>query len=398
MPINVLLTPSVAGARAFARLKRNHLRFSCEATDADNSRFVRKHILNLEQYTPILPFEILSEQYGRAPADIVKLDANENPYGPPPEVATALSTLRFPHIYPDPESRRLREALSDECGVPMKNLLVGCGADELIDLLMRVVLEPNEVIINTPPTFGMYSFDCAVNGGKVVDVPRLGPPDFKVDVEGIRNAVLHHKPKLLFLTSPNNPDGSTLADTDLDTLLKLPVLVVLDEAYIEFSLRNISRIADVLKHKNLVVLRTFSKRAALAGMRIGYGAFPDGIVEFLWRAKQPYNVSVAAEVAACAALSNPKYLERVKDLIVCERERLFSKLLSFPFLTPYPSSANFILCQVNGRDAFEVKEFLASQGIMVRYYSRPVSISGCIRISVGKPEHTDALCEALALL
>jgi len=368
------------------------------AMSSNTTQYVRKHIVELASYTPIVPFEVLSEQLGRAPEDIVKLDANENPYGPPPEVAEALASLRFPNIYPDPESRALRRALADECGVPIESLLVGCGADELIDLLMRVILDPGDVIINTPPTFGMYAFDCAVNAGVAVDVPRLGPPHFKIDVEGIQKAVMEHKPKLLFLTSPNNPDGSLLSDEDIDVLLQLPVLVVLDEAYIEFSETTSSRIAEVQTRDNLIVLRTFSKRAALAGMRIGYGAFPKGIIEYMWRAKQPYNVSVAAEVAAVAALSNPRYLKLVKDLLVAERGRMFDMLSECSFLSPYPSAANFILCKVEDRDALEVKQLLAGEGIIVRHYSSPASLAGCIRISVGKPEQTDRLAAALALI
>ena len=328
--------------------------------------------------------------------DIVKLDANENPYGPPPEVNEALGNMRFPHIYPDPESRVLRKALAEECGVPIENLLVGCGADELIDLLMRVILDPGDVIINTPPTFGMYAFDCAVNAGVCVDVPRGGPETgFAMDVDGIKAAVKKHKPKLLFLTSPNNPDGSVLREEDLIELLELPVLVVLDEAYIEFSGLENSKIGDVPKRDNLIVLRTFSKRAALAGMRIGYGAFPTGIIEYLWAAKQPYNVSVAAEVAACAALSSPVYLKDVKDKLVAERDNLFNVLNDCPFLTPYPSSANFILCKVDGRDALGVKTALAKEGICVRHYASPTSISGCVRVSVGRPDQTERLREAL---
>ena len=262
---------------------------------------------------------------------------------------------------------------------------------------MRVILDPGDVIINTPPTFGMYAFDCAVNGGVVVDVPRLDPPSFAVDVEGIKKAVAEHSPKILFLTSPNNPDGSMLSDEDLEELLKLPVLVVLDEAYIEFSGTHVSRMPEVPKRDNLIVLRTFSKRAALAGMRVGYGGFPEGIIEYMWRAKQPYNVSVASEVAACAALSNPEYLKDVKEKLVSERDRLFNVLSECEFLTPYPSAANFILCKVDEeRDALEVKEALASEGIMVRHYVKPASISGCIRVSVGKPEQTDLLQRALS--
>jgi len=345
-----------------------------------------------------VPFEILSEELGIAPENIVKLDANENPYGPPPEVEIAMSNLQFPHIYPDPESRKLRKALAADCNVPIENILVGCGADELIDLLLRVVLDPDDVVVNTPPTFGMYSFDCAVNGGRVVDVPRLSSHPFSIDVQEIEKAVLQHEAKVLFLTSPNNPDGGIISDADIDRLLQLPVLVVLDEAYIEFSSSAVSRISDVPSQDNLVVLRTFSKRAALAGLRIGYGAFPTSLIQYIWRAKQPYNVSVAAEVAACAALGNNEYLTRVKNLIVEERDRLFSVLADCPYLTPYPSDANFILCRVEGRDAFQLKEQLASQGIIVRHYSNPPSISGCLRISVGKPKHTDALQTALGNL
>jgi histidinol-phosphate aminotransferase len=350
--------------------------------------------LELAPYKPILPLEVLSEQLGIEIEKIVKLDANENPYGPPEDVYEALATLQYPHIYPDPESRRLRKKLSDDCGVPMENILVGCGADELIDLLLRVVLEPDDVIINTPPTFGMYAFDCSINAGKVVDVPRMEAPSFGLDIPGIKSAVEKHKPKVLFLTSPNNPDGSVITTDEIDDLLQLQVLVVVDEAYVEFCDTSGSKIADVVNHENLIVLRTFSKRAALAGLRVGYGAFPSWLVSYLWRVKQPYNVSVAAEVAACAALDNPDYLKRVKDLIITERKRLFNELQQFSFLTPFPSHSNFILTRVAG-DAMGLKEFLASQGVMVRYYSSPEQLASCIRISVGKPEQTDVLVAAI---
>jgi hypothetical protein len=167
-------------------------------------------MLKLAPYTPIEPFEILSARYGRTPQDIIKLDANENPYGPPPEVRAALGTMSFPHIYPDPETRTLRKALGEMNGIPMEHLLVspdsllawqgpihprtalpqvGCGADELIDLLMRCVLDSGDVIIDCPPTFTMYAFDADVNDARVVTVPRLD--GFRIDVEGIRWASFH---------------------------------------------------------------------------------------------------------------------------------------------------------------------------------------------------------------
>ncbi|XP_004514691.1 histidinol-phosphate aminotransferase, chloroplastic-like [Cicer arietinum] len=354
--------------------------------------FIRQHLRELAPYQPILPFEVLSSRLGRKPEDIVKLDANENPYGPPPEVMEALGSMQFPYIYPDPESRRLRAALALDSGLESEYILVGCGADELIDLIMRCVLDPGDKIVDCPPTFTMYEFDAAVNGAHVIKVPRR--PDFSLNVESITEVVKQEKPKCIFLTSPNNPDGSIIDDDDLLKILELPILVVLDEAYIEFS-RIESKMSWVKKHENLIVLRTFSKRAGLAGLRVGYGAFPLSIIKYLWRAKQPYNVSVAAEVAACAALQNPTYLEHVKDALVKERGRLFDLLKEVPFLRPFPSHSNFILCEVTpGLDAKKLKGDLAEMGVMIRHYSNK-ELKGYVRVSVGKPEHTDALMKCL---
>lgn len=200
---------------------------------------------------------------------------------------------------------------------------------------MRCVLDPGDSILDCPPTFTMYKFDAAVNNANVVTVPRN--EDFSIDVSGrvttnsinivltrtndfwsrraecllyaaIIQAIEEHQPKIVFLTSPNNPDGSLIQEQELTAILDQPVLVVLDEAYIEFA-DEPSRLAWVQKYDNLVVLRTFSKSAGLAGIRVGYGSFPLGMIDYLWRAKQPYNVSVASEVAACAALSNMPYLQ-----------------------------------------------------------------------------------------
>lgn len=354
----------------------------------DGKDFLRPHILDLDPYTPILPINIIAEQLGMNMDDIAKLDANENPYGPSTGVLEALSEMKFQHIYPDPESRRLRNALALECNIPPEHLLVGCGADELIDLILRAVLDPKDCIINTPPTFGMYSFDCSVNDGVVIDVPRSGPPHFKIDLDQIKEKVALHHPKVIFITSPNNPDGSIISQEEFEHIIDLPVLVVLDEAYIEFSTKSQSRISDVTKHNNLIVLRTFSKRAALAGLRIGYGAFPLSIIEYMWRIKQPYNVSVAAESAALAAINDSEYYKRVEKLIIQEKERLFDMLNEFDFLEPFPSESNFILCRVNQFNAKELKDFLYENGVIVRYYSKPEELASCFRVSVGKPEHT----------
>jgi histidinol-phosphate aminotransferase len=358
---------------------------------------IRSHLESLPPYTPIEPFEVLSARIGREPSQIVKLDANENPYGPLSVVREALGKMDFPHIYPDPESRALRKSLSKFTGIGEEYLLAGQGADELIDLLMRVFLDPNDCILSCPPTFGMYSFDAELNAARCIEVPRN--PDFSLNMDGIRTAVETYKPKLFFITSPNNPDGSVIAPEIMDELLSLTTLVVLDEAYIEFAGDNLgadlSRIRAVPGRENLIVLRTFSKWAGLAGLRIGYGAFPLWLMPTLWKSKQPYNVNVAASVAAQVSLEHTNELAKVVALLKQERTRLFEALQQIPYLKPYPTRSNFILCQVTGRDAAELKARLAQEyGIFIRYFNKP-GLRDHIRISVGRPQDTDALIKAL---
>jgi histidinol-phosphate aminotransferase len=357
----------------------------------------RKHLESLPPYTPIEPFEVLSARIGREPSQIVKLDANENPYGPLLVVREALGRLDFPHIYPDPESRALRKSLAAFTGIDTEYLLAGSGADELIDLLMRVFLEPDDCILSCPPTFGMYPFDAELNAARCVEVPRNN--DFSLDVDAIRKAVEEFQPKLLFVTSPNNPDGSLIPPEVMDELLSLPTLVVLDEAYIEFAGENLgadlSRIREVSTRKNLVVLRTFSKWAGLAGLRIGYGAFPKWLMPTLWKSKQPYNVNVAASIAAQVSLEYTDELTKVVELLKNERERLFQCLQEIPYLKPYPTKSNFILCQVIGKDAAELKSQLAQEhAIFIRYFNKQ-GLRDHIRISVGRPQDTETLIKAL---
>ena len=225
----------------------------------DPTNLLLPHIAAMEPYTPILPFEVLSRQLGRA-EQIVKLDANENPYGPHGR-CVALAGYPSAHL-PGPEHRELR-ALAGYTGVPAEHILPGHGADELIDLLTRITVG-GDAIIDCPPTFGMYSFDAGLAGAVVVRIGRHA--DFRADVPAIERACQTARPpKLLFLTSPNNPDGSLLDPADLRRLLHLPLLVVVDEAYVEFAGLEHSVAGWVTAHDNLVVLRTFSKWAGLRG-------------------------------------------------------------------------------------------------------------------------------------
>lgn len=355
---------------------------------------VGNRITEMSAYIPIEPVEILASRLGISEDRIVKMDANENPYGPSPRVAGVLAKNKYMNIYPDPESRELRENLSQVYDVPLQNILAGSGADELIDLLTRVILEPTDTVINCVPTFGMYGFDTALNYGRCIDIPRN--PDFSLNLEAIRNAVEKQKAAMIFVCSPNNPDGRLATTEEINTLLSLPTLIVLDEAYVEFTQKDLdlgrhqSLIRQVKDRDNLVVLRTFSKWAGLAGLRVGFGAFPASLMPSLWKAKQPYNVSVAAGCAAIASLADRQYLASNVARLQAERSRLFGKLQGFSKLIPYPSSSNFILCKSLDRSAALIKKDLASRGIFIRHYDNKL-LENFIRISVGKPEDTDTL-------
>jgi len=230
---------------------------------------------------PVEPVELLAERLGIDRERIAKLDGNENPYGPSPRALEALSSYRDYNIYPDPDQRRLRAALSKHLGVPPEYIVAGSGSDELIQLLVSVFLRPGDTVIDLVPTFGMYSFEADVAGGQTVQVKRR--QDFSVDVNAVAEAI-DARTRLIFATSPNNPTGNLLSLDELEGLVDLGLPVVVDEAYIEFA-RERSFVSLVPDRPNLIVMRTFSKWAGLAGLRIGYAAMAPELAECLFRIK-----------------------------------------------------------------------------------------------------------------
>ncbi len=352
-------------------------------------RLIRKDLLGLEGYQPIVPLKALTEEVDVPIEDIIKLDGNENPYGCSPKVRRALASYPFYHIYPDPDQREVRRALEGYVGVEASHIVAGAGSDELIDLVLRLFLEAGDRVINCVPTFGMYPFSTDVCGGKVVSVPR--DRSYAIDIAGVKAAV-DEKTKVVFIASPNNPTGNITPEGDILALLQKEVVVVVDEAYYEFSGATAAPL--VPKYENLIVLRSFSKWAGLAGLRIGYGIFPTLIAEQLLKIKQPYNVNLAAQIAVQESLADIEYLKGSVRAIISERERLFSRLKELRFLKPFPSEANFIFCAVVEGDARRIHQGLRKMGIFVRYFDTPL-LRNSLRISVGKPEQTDALIEAL---
>ena len=364
----------------------------------DVESLIAPHVRAMHPYTPIVPLDVLSRRLGRAPDQIVKLDANENPYGSSPRALEAVARCRELHIYPDPDQAALREAISAFTGVGMEHILCGAGGDEVIDLLTRSFVEPGDAVIDLPPTFGMYKWETDVVGGLYTTAPRRA--DFSIDVAMIEQTVdvlraSGVRTKLLFVTNPNNPDGSITARADLLRLLDLPVVVVVDEAYIDFSDQP-SLAPLVQEHDNLIVLRTFSKLAGLAGLRVGYGVFPLPVIRHLWKVKQPYTPNVAGSVMAIAAMQDRTWLEHSVAAITSERVRMSEALAALGWLTPLPSQTNFVLCRVGaGREAKAVKLALEQHGVLVRYFDKD-GLRDCLRISVGTPEQTDALLAALS--
>jgi histidinol-phosphate aminotransferase len=355
----------------------------------DIAKLIRPELKAMPAYAPIEPTDVLSQRAEIPKDKVIKLDGNENPYGCSPRVKRALADYAYYHIYPDPEQRELRKALEKYTGISSENILAGSGSDELIDLVLRLFIQPGDKVINCPPTFGMYPFSTDVCGGKVVNIPRKS--DFSIDTAAIKKAI-DNKVKVIFIASPNNPSGNVTPEPAILELLNNAAAVVIDEAYFEFSGMTVAPL--VTKHPNLIVLRTFSKWAGLAGLRVGYGIFPANLAEYLMKIKQPYNVNAAAQVAALESLKDISYLRGTVKAIVAERDRLMSQLNHFDWLKVYPSQSNFILCRVVSGEAKAVYQGLQKKGIFIRYFDTPL-LKDCLRISVGKPEHTDTLIAVL---
>jgi histidinol-phosphate aminotransferase len=355
----------------------------------DIEGLIRPELKAMKSYTPVEPTDVLSQRVDIPEKNVIKLDGNENPYGCSDRVKQALADYTYYHLYPDPEQRELRKALEKYTGISSKYILAGSGSDELIDLILRLFVEPGDKVINCPPTFGMYPFSTEICGGKVVSIVRN--QDFSINITAIKK-VLDKRTKVIFIASPNNPSGNVTTEQIILELLNSSIVVVIDEAYFEFS--GVTVASLVSKYSNLIVLRTFSKWAGLAGLRIGYGIFPINIAKHLMKIKQPYNVNAAAQVAALESMKDMNYLRGTINAITDERERLLSKLNQLDWLKVYPSQANFILCSVLNGNAKAIHTGLQKEGIFVRYFDTP-QLKDCLRISVGKPEHTDALIAAL---
>jgi len=314
------------------------------------------------------------------------LDANENAMGSP--LPEGMSFNR----YPDPLQLKVKEKLSAIKGVPVKNIFLGNGSDEAIDLLFRIFCEPGkDNILIFPPTYGMYEVCAEMNDVEVKKIPLI--ENFQLDLDAIENAIDSFT-KLIFICSPNNPTGNSINRNDVEIVLNnFEGLVVIDEAYINYAKQK-TFIPELTEYPNLVILQTLSKAWGLAGLRLGMAFAGEPVISFMNKVKYPYNINTATQQLALDALENINLVNDWIKITVELRESLKEQLEQLPFTKMvYSSDANFILVKMES--AKKVFDFLRTTGIIVRDRSKVILCDDCLRITIGTPEENQQLIKVL---
>jgi len=341
-------------------------------------KLVLPHILKLQAYS-----SARDEFSGDAK---VFLDANENPFD---------EEQNNWNRYPDPLQKNLKAELEKIKGIAAENMFLGNGSDEAIDLLFRIFCKAGESnVITCPPTYGMYKVSSAIHNVENVEVPLT--PEFQLDVKNILDAV-NESTKLLFICTPNNPTGNSLRkDSILEILETYPGIVIIDEAYIDFS-KEESWIKELDQYPNLVILQTLSKAWGLASARLGIAYANTELIKLLNKVKAPYNISGPSQKVVLEALQNPEIFKKQLKIILSERDRLQVALQDIPSVKKvYESDANFLLVKIN--QAKDLYQKLIEKEIVVRDRSNVQLCDDCLRITVGTEEENKHLIKNLQLL
>lgn len=336
----------------------------------DLNKLVRQNVLKLTPYS--CARDEFEGSYG------IFMDANENPYG----------TL---NRYPDPYQKELKKRISEIKKIPVQNIFLGNGSDEIIDLCYRIFCNPgSDKAMIFPPTYGMYEVSAAVNDVTVVKVPLT--TDFQIDRDSAYEFFKDEKLKLMFICSPNNPTGNAMNSSDVESLISsFGGIAVIDEAYSDFSGKQ-SFAGLIDKYDNLIVMQTFSKALGLAAARVGIAFTSPVIISLFNKIKPPYNVSTINQKAALARLGQAEETNSLVRDIIDERERLKNEIGKFRFVEKiFPSDANFLLIKVN--DANDLYQYLVSRNIIIR--NRSSIIENCIRITIGKKTENEELLKNL---
>ncbi|MFA5444242.1 MAG: histidinol-phosphate transaminase [Bacteroidales bacterium] len=336
----------------------------------DINKIVRSNILSLQPYS-----SARSEFHGK---EGIFLDANENPFG---------SLNR----YPDPFQRELKEKIAEVKKCNNRNVVIGNGSDEIIDLAFRIFCDPGkDKAMIFSPTYGMYRVAAEINNAGVVDIPL--DKNFQIDPEKVNPFLDRPEMKLIFVCSPNNPTGNSMDQETITFLLdNFRGIVIVDEAYLDFS-EETSWISRIEKYNNLLVIQTFSKAWGLAAARLGMAFAGEEIVALLNKVKPPYNISSINQQAALYALQDPGKKDQTVALLMKEKERLVKELSRVNRVKRiYPSRANFILIEVDNADY--VYRALISEGVITR--NRHREIANCLRVTVGAPAENERFINAI---
>ena len=344
-------------------------------------------ISKIKVYQPGKPIEEVKRELGLK--NIIKLASNENPLGPSPKALRAIRGYASKiNLYPDGGSYYLKKALGEKLGVKEDSIILGNGSDEVVSLITRVFIQKGDDAIMGDPSFLMYRIDTQLSRAKVTSVPLK---NFRLDLSEMSKAI-GPKTRLIFISNPNNPTGTTVTRDEVDHFLRdVPhrILTVFDEAYYEYvEDPNYPQSIDLLdRNSNIIILRTFSKIYGLAGLRVGYGIGRPEIIGLLNKARPPFNVNSLAQVAALASLEDEDQVNRSKSLVREGKEFLYSNLrrLKVPFV---PTQANFILIKI-GKKAKDVEAKLLERGIIVRGMGA-YNLPHYIRVTIGtKPQNEE---------
>jgi histidinol-phosphate aminotransferase len=334
------------------------------------SQLVRKNIQELK------PYSSARDEFSQLEG--IFIDANENPFG-------------HYNRYPDPYQVTLKQELSRQKDIPMENIFIGNGSDEVIDLLIRIFCEPGlDKALTFVPTYGMYKVSSQINDVELIEIPL--DSSFQIDFNRFIPYADDEKLKLIFICSPNNPTGNKMdKNTIVQIIESFNGIVVIDEAYIDFTSEK-SCLELLSLYPHLVVLQTLSKAWGQAGLRIGCGFASQEIIAFFNKVKPPYNISKANQSLALTALQNWRLFQKNKKRILSEREKVVAALKPLPIIKRiFPSSTNFILIQME--DANEVYQKLVKEKIVVR--NRSSQIEDALRITIGSPQENKKMIEIL---
>ena len=352
---------------------------------------IRRAIRKIVPYEPPPPLDQLQRQIRK---EVLRLSANESPLGPSPlAVAAIREEASRAHLYPDGGAQPLRAALAKGLALSPGHFLLGNGADELIGLVARACLGPRAEVVVPHPAFEPYETSAQTMGAKILRSPLR---DYRIDLQDLLSKITP-RTKLVFLANPHNPTGTMIQRGELTAFLDaLPPdpLLLLDEAYWEFADDPEFPIGTefLSRRPRLLILRTFSKIAGLAGLRIGYAIGPPKLIRDLNRVREPFNVNRLAQVAALAALQDVAHRERTRTVVREEREFLMNEYRGRG-LRPVPTQANFVLVAV-GPDATAIRDRMLKQGVLVREGSA-VGFPEHLRVTVGTRDQNLRMLETL---